>query len=81
MTEAEEATNKDLKEQPNPKIVSNVQSKHLELDSTKQTLFVYYDSKNPLHQEFLKEVHAKNNFNRMLKKYPSLDVVLVDLSS
>jgi hypothetical protein len=32
---------------------------HLKLDPKRQTLFVFYDPKNPLHNEYLTEVETK----------------------
>ena len=54
---------------------------HLNLDPKRQTVFILYDSRNALHQEFLSEVEAKQFYERTLKKYQDIDFVIVDVSN
>ncbi len=49
---------------------------------SKQTIvFTLYNSKNPLHNEFLKETENKSIYSRILKKYANSKIVHIDISA
>ena len=54
---------------------------HFSVDEKTQQVFIFYDSKNALHKEFMSEVDAKQILQKNVMKYEDLDFVLIDLSN
>ena len=40
-----------------------------------------YDSTNALHREFIEEVEVKSIYEKILKRYPNIEIVRVDISA
>ncbi|CDW85809.1 UNKNOWN [Stylonychia lemnae] len=62
------------------RVSSQVREEHLQLNSKVQVLFIYYDSRQALQREFMHDIEVKSIVEKLLKKYPNLSIVKLDVN-